>query len=124
MRAMVECGIRPHRLGEVPQGRLAVDAVGQAREQRADLDDDLGVEGAERCRRQNGAGDCRGAQRSWHPDGARRRVASFDGPESAGACLIGFRAIVEALNARGIRTARGGPWHATKVRNLITRTAA
>jgi len=48
MRAIAERGIRPHRLGEVLQGHLAVGAVGQAREQRADLGDDLGVEGAER----------------------------------------------------------------------------
>ena len=33
----------------------------------------------------------------------------------------GYRALAEALNARGIRTARGGAWHATTVRNLITR---
>lgn len=33
----------------------------------------------------------------------------------------GYRALAEALNARGIRTARGGEWHATTVRNLVTR---
>jgi hypothetical protein len=33
----------------------------------------------------------------------------------------GYRAIAEALNARGVRTARGGEWHATTVRNLIRR---
>lgn len=32
-----------------------------------------------------------------------------------------LRQIAEALNARGIRTARGGDWHATTVRNLISR---
>ncbi len=31
------------------------------------------------------------------------------------------RAIAEALNARGIRTARGGRWHDSTVRNLLTR---
>lgn len=33
----------------------------------------------------------------------------------------GYRALAEALNARGIRTARGGEWHATTVRNLVIR---
>jgi DNA invertase Pin-like site-specific DNA recombinase len=32
-----------------------------------------------------------------------------------------FRAIAEALNARGIRTARGGAWHDSTVRNLLAR---
>ncbi|WP_419816145.1 recombinase family protein [Glacieibacterium sp.] len=32
-----------------------------------------------------------------------------------------LRQIAEALNARGIRTARGGEWHATTVRNLQSR---
>ena len=31
------------------------------------------------------------------------------------------RAISEALNARGIRTARGGAWYSSTVRNLLTR---
>ena len=30
-----------------------------------------------------------------------------------------LRAIAEALNARGIRTARGGVWHDSTVRNLL-----
>lgn len=33
----------------------------------------------------------------------------------------GHRAIAAALNARGIRTARGGEWHATTVRNVLVR---
>jgi DNA invertase Pin-like site-specific DNA recombinase len=32
-----------------------------------------------------------------------------------------YRAIAEALNARGIRTARGGAWHDSTVRNLLKR---
>lgn len=32
------------------------------------------------------------------------------------------RAIAEALNARGIRTARGGAWYGSTVRNLLART--
>jgi len=39
------------------------------------------------------------------------------------ASVTGFRSIVEASNARGIRTARGGSWHATAVRTLATRRA-
>ncbi len=35
-----------------------------------------------------------------------------------------LRQIADALNARGVRTARGGTWHATTVRNLIGRRAA
>lgn len=35
----------------------------------------------------------------------------------------GARAIAEALNARGIRTARGGRWHDSTVRNLLARGA-
>ena len=31
------------------------------------------------------------------------------------------RAIAEALNARGVRTARGGEWHNSTVRNLLAR---
>lgn len=36
----------------------------------------------------------------------------------------GYRAIAAALNARGVRTARGGDWHDTTVRNLLAREAA
>jgi hypothetical protein len=32
-----------------------------------------------------------------------------------------FAGIAEALNVRGIRTARGGAWHASTVRNLLSR---
>jgi DNA invertase Pin-like site-specific DNA recombinase len=32
-----------------------------------------------------------------------------------------FEAIAKALNTRGIRTARGGQWHSTTVRNLLSR---
>ena len=31
------------------------------------------------------------------------------------------RAIAEALNARGVRAARGGEWHGSTVRNLLAR---
>lgn len=33
-----------------------------------------------------------------------------------------YRAIAEALNVRGVRTARGGTWQATTVRNIMLRT--
>jgi DNA invertase Pin-like site-specific DNA recombinase len=41
------------------------------------------------------------------------------------ACGVkGHRAFAKALNARGVRTARGGKWHDTTVRNLLTRGIA
>ena len=39
--------------------------------------------------------------------------------QAAGATT--HRAIAEALNARGIRTARGGQWHVSTVQNLLAR---
>ena len=39
--------------------------------------------------------------------------------EASGATTL--RAIAEALNARGIRTARGGAWYAATVGNLLAR---
>jgi DNA invertase Pin-like site-specific DNA recombinase len=39
--------------------------------------------------------------------------------QAAGATT--FRAIAEALNSRGVRTARGGAWHDSTVRNLLAR---
>jgi DNA invertase Pin-like site-specific DNA recombinase len=35
-----------------------------------------------------------------------------------------YAAIAEALNARGLRSARGGAWHSTTVRNLLARKVA
>jgi hypothetical protein len=32
-----------------------------------------------------------------------------------------YRGIADVLNARGVRTARGGDWHATTVRNMLMR---
>jgi DNA invertase Pin-like site-specific DNA recombinase len=40
--------------------------------------------------------------------------------QAAGATTT--RAIAEALNARGVRTARGGAWYSSTVRNLLERT--
>ena len=39
--------------------------------------------------------------------------------QKAGATTL--REIAEALNARGIATARGGQWHATSVSNVLSR---
>jgi DNA invertase Pin-like site-specific DNA recombinase len=39
--------------------------------------------------------------------------------QKAGA--VGLREVAEALNARGVATARGGRWHATTVRNVFER---
>ncbi len=36
--------------------------------------------------------------------------------------IITLRAVADALNARGIQTARGGRWHAATVRNVLDRT--
>ena len=38
--------------------------------------------------------------------------------------VVTVRAIAEALNARNIRTARGGEWHGSTVRNLLARSQA
>jgi hypothetical protein len=35
--------------------------------------------------------------------------------------ITSLTGIAEALNARGVRTARGGAWHATTVRRLLGR---
>jgi DNA invertase Pin-like site-specific DNA recombinase len=36
--------------------------------------------------------------------------------------ITGYSALAKALNERGIRSARGGEWHASAVRNLLLRT--
>lgn len=42
--------------------------------------------------------------------------------QKAGATTL--RAIADALNARGVATARGGQWHAMSVKNMLDRAAA
>jgi DNA invertase Pin-like site-specific DNA recombinase len=42
--------------------------------------------------------------------------------QAAGAST--FAALADALNARGVRTARGGTWHGSSVRNVINREGA
>jgi hypothetical protein len=34
---------------------------------------------------------------------------------------VGLGSLAEAFNNRGVRTARGGRWHASTVRNLLAR---
>ena len=46
-------------------------------------------------------------------------VPIIEGMRAAG--VMSRKAIAEALNARGIRTARGGSWHATSVARLLGR---
>jgi DNA invertase Pin-like site-specific DNA recombinase len=43
--------------------------------------------------------------------------------EIQAAGITSLAAIAAALNARGVRTARGGTWHSSTVRNLLLRTA-
>ncbi|WP_132251339.1 recombinase family protein [Methylobacterium segetis] len=42
--------------------------------------------------------------------------------QASGRTTLG--AIAEALNSRGVTTARGGDWHASTVKNLLTRTTS
>ena len=41
--------------------------------------------------------------------------------EIQAAGITGVREIAKALNARGVRTVRGGEWHHSTVRNLLAR---
>jgi DNA invertase Pin-like site-specific DNA recombinase len=50
---------------------------------------------------------------------ARNVLPVVEQIRSAGA--VSLRSIAEALNARGVRTARGGTWQASTVRNLLQR---
>jgi Recombinase len=52
-------------------------------------------------------------------NGAAERFDIIESIKAAGA--TSFDAIAMAFNARGIRTARGGRWHSTTVRNLLAR---
>jgi hypothetical protein len=36
---------------------------------------------------------------------------------------LSYSGIAEALNSRGVHTARSGRWHATGVRNIVVRLA-
>jgi len=67
------------------------------------------------------AGKGREAQRAAADQFAGNALPVIESVKAAGA--TSFAAIAKALNARGIRTARGGRWHSTTVRNLISRGA-
>lgn len=62
----------------------------------------------------------RQAQRVAADQFAANVLPIIESIKAAGATT--FDAIAKALNARGIRTARGGRWHSTSVRNLLSRT--
>src|SRR6266702_3338830 len=61
----------------------------------------------------------REAQRTAADQFAGNVLPVIESIKAAGATSFG--AIAQALNARGIRTARGGGWHSTTVRNLLAR---
>lgn len=63
----------------------------------------------------------RDAQRAAADQFAANVLPIIESIKAAGATSLD--AIAKALNARGIRTARGGRWHSTTVRNLLTRDA-
>ena len=57
---------------------------------------------------------------------AARRFAENAAPvirEIQGSGVASLRAVAAALNARGVRTARGGRWAATQVGAVLARTA-
>ncbi|OYV38715.1 MAG: hypothetical protein B7Z81_04210, partial [Acidocella sp. 20-61-6] len=69
--------------------------------------------------RQAEAGDVRKEPESWPQDKFDAALLKHAPTVASGAKTA--RAIAEALNARGIRTARGGAWHDSTVRNLLAR---
>ena len=64
----------------------------------------------------------REAQRAAADQFAGNVLPVIETIKAAGA--TSFDAIAKALNARGIRTVRGGRWHSTTVRNLLGRKRA
>jgi hypothetical protein len=64
----------------------------------------------------------REAQRTAADQFAANVLPVIESIKAAGATSLD--AIAKALNARGIRTARGGRWHSTTVRNLLARQRA
>jgi DNA invertase Pin-like site-specific DNA recombinase len=64
----------------------------------------------------------REAQRAGADQFAANVLPIIESIKAAGATSLDV--IAKALNARGIRTARGGLWHSTTVRNLLLRSAA
>ena len=70
-------------------------------------------------------------QRLASVEGARRNALKADQDARAilplirqiGGQEVSLRQIASELNARGVRTARGGSWHASTVRNILKRQA-
>ena len=62
----------------------------------------------------------REAQRAGADQFAANVLPVIESIKAAGATSLD--ALAKALNARGIRTARGGRWHSTTVRNLLARS--
>ena len=53
---------------------------------------------------------------------ARGRFITLEGGEGVGKSTQ-VKALAQALNERGMLTPRGGRWHKSSVRNLMTRIA-
>jgi DNA invertase Pin-like site-specific DNA recombinase len=62
------------------------------------------------------------AQRAEADDFAGKVLPIVRAVQSEGATTL--RAVATALNERGVRTARGGEWHDSTVRNLLMRSGA
>jgi len=62
----------------------------------------------------------RDAQRTAADQFAANLRPLIEAIQATGATSL--EAVAQALNNRGVRTARGGRWHATTVRNLLART--
>ncbi|CAO3429320.1 hypothetical protein [Azospirillum doebereinerae] len=58
-------------------------------------------------------------RRAMAAEHAARVVPIIDEVRKAGVTTLS--GIAEALNARGVRTARGGHWHGSTVRNILSR---
>jgi hypothetical protein len=81
---------------------------------------------ATRARRDRGHQDRAGRVNAWV---GRTAAAGYEQGRGLWAGTAGIvapralRGIAAELDRRGIRTARGGQWHATTVRNLLARSA-
>jgi hypothetical protein len=92
---------------------------GAERDTHANLESILG-HGNHR-RRKGPRGRLRQSPSSTGPVGARAAnvLPIIREAQKAGATTV--RQIAEALNARGVATARGGQWYATSVSNVLSR---
>jgi DNA invertase Pin-like site-specific DNA recombinase len=64
----------------------------------------------------------RAASKANADEFAKAMLPIITGVQAAG--HTSFESIAAELNARGVRTRRGGEWHSTTVRNLLLRTGA